>query len=294
MVALPEGFIRHLPGIQIRILSGFYRAPDIMAWHAATLTIVAVTLALKTGFRRGWPWTLVAAWGFLNALISGRRKATYMIVVWVAIFLWRYFRRLNLAQLVSLVLVLGCAALIIRQISANEEASVYAKGSYTTTDEVFERLEGGLVTTFEEFGLTGAGLGVATQGVRHLLGTDTNIGWQEGGLGKLAVELGLQGLLAAGFLIWVSLRLGYRLTEFPDEKGSSQIYRAFLFAFILANAAEFMTSAQAYSDATLTLLTAFLIGALFATPKMTDQPQTATQPALAIERGFARAAASQA
>jgi len=56
-----------------------------------------------------------------------------------------------------------------------------------------ERLEGGLWGTIEQSGYLGAGLGVATQGTYHFA-TDDQVangvfGWQEGGLGKLAVEL---------------------------------------------------------------------------------------------------------
>src|SRR5207253_1369140 len=73
MVALPEGFIRHLPGIQIRILSGFYRAPDIMGWHASMLTIICIGMAVHARkFERAWPWILVASWCFSHCLISGR------------------------------------------------------------------------------------------------------------------------------------------------------------------------------------------------------------------------------
>ena len=54
------------------------------------------------------------------------------------------------------------------------------------------RLEGGLSGTVEQAGIMGAGLGTATQGVYHVLREDTGttLGWQEGGLGKLAIELG--------------------------------------------------------------------------------------------------------
>src|SRR5205085_9234571 len=80
LVALPGGYIRHLPGLQIRILSGFYRAPDIMAWHASMLTIIGIIMALRAGaLRKAYPWAVVAGWGFLNCIISGRRKAAYMV-----------------------------------------------------------------------------------------------------------------------------------------------------------------------------------------------------------------------
>jgi hypothetical protein len=198
IVALPEGFIRYVPGLQIRILAGFYRAGDIMAWHAAMLTIIGITMSFRAGMiRKAWPWALVAGWGFLNCVISGRRKAIYMVVVYVTVFLWRYIRRLAFGQVVAFAAVAIVMFGVVQKIGGNEEASVYTRGATTTKDEVFERLEGGLRGTIEQFGFMGAGLGTATQGVRHLLGHDNNIGWQEGGLGKLAIELGVPGLLAS-------------------------------------------------------------------------------------------------
>jgi hypothetical protein len=279
MVNLPEGFIRHLPGIQIRILSGFYRAPDIMGWHAAMLTIVGMTMALRARVARvAWPWMVVASWGFFNSLISGRRKAVYMVAVFAAAFLWRYIRRVNSSQLLSFAFVGVLMFFTIHRMGQSEESSVYARGAAATTEgEVFARLEGGVVETIGQFGFLGAGLGTATQGVHHLTGHDENIGWQEGGLGKLAIEVGLPGLLAAAVLMFVLIRTLMKITAFRDETGSTQLMRCALFGIFAANVVEFMVSAQAYSDAGLTLMTAFLLGCLLATKAM-GPPAVATSP----------------
>lgn len=266
MVGLPEGFIRHLPGLQIRLLSGFYRAPDIMGWHAAMLTIVGITMALRTRIIRfAWPWMLVAGWGFLNAVLSGRRKAVYMIAVFVVVLVWRYIRRLTVAQLLSFGVVAVLMVLVMHNLKAKEESSVYAAGTVTSREEVLERLEGGLFETIRQFGFMGAGLGTATQGVQHLTGRDTNVGWQEGGLGKLAIEVGVPGLLAAALTFLMLLHVLLKVTAFPDEEGSTQLMRCALFGIFIANVANFLASAQAYSDAGLTLLTCFFLGCLLAT-----------------------------
>ncbi|HWS72295.1 MAG TPA: hypothetical protein VN605_09275, partial [Thermoanaerobaculia bacterium] len=266
MVGLPEGFIRHLPGLQIRLLSGFYRAPDIMGWHASMLTIVGITMTIRSReLRYSWPWMLVAAWGFTNAVMSGRRKAVYMAAVFVAVFVWRYVRRLTFTQVFSFAGMGVLMLLVMHNLMAKEESSVYAQGTVTTTDEVFERLEGGVVGTVEQFGFMGAGLGTATQGVRHFLGHDENIGWQEGGLGKLAIEVGVPGLLAAALTLMVLVHLLLKVTAYPDEEGSTQLIRCALFGIFIANVANFMASAQAYSDAGLTLLTCFFLGCLLST-----------------------------
>lgn len=287
MVALPEGLTRYLPGIQIRLLSGFYRGPDIMGWHAAMLTIIGMTMAVRSrALRQAWPWILVAGWGFLNCILSGRRKAIYMVAAFAAVFVWRYLRRLNLGQGLAFVAIGLMMLGVVHNLKSKEESSVYATGASTTREEVLTRLEGGLFGTIEQFGFMGAGLGTATQGVRHFLGHDQNIGWQEGGLGKLAVEVGVPGLLAAVLTFMVLLRALLKITAYPDEEGSTQLLRCSLFGIFIANVANFMASAQAYSDAGLTLLTCFFLGCLLATATLSERLRDATAAALPKSRAL--------
>ena len=49
---------------------------------------------------RAWPWFFATGWGFFNCLISGRRKAVYFVVVFAAVFVWRYFVKLKRARCV--------------------------------------------------------------------------------------------------------------------------------------------------------------------------------------------------
>lgn len=289
VVAMPGGYVRHLPGIQIRVLSGIYRAPDIMGWHAATLSAVGILLAVRArAFSRAWPWVLVAAWGFLNCMISGRRKAIYMVAVFALAFVVRYVRRMTTTQ-IALVLTVGLALLlVVNEIGSREESQVYTRGAKTTMGEVLERLEGGVFGTLEQTGILGSGLGSATQGIRHVSGRESDFGWQEGGLGKLAAELGLPGLLVAALVAWAMLRMMLRITAVGDIPGTSQVVRVGLFALVIANIGNFLTSAQAYSDPLLTLMTAFFVGCLFATAALDERlpaPQTTPAPAtLATQR----------
>lgn len=282
-VALTDYYIRHLPGIQIRLLSGFYRAPDVMGWHAAMITIIGMIMTLRLqALRRAWFWVLITGWGILNCLLSGRRKAVYMVAVFTIIFLWRYFRRMTLALIVTFAVTLGMIGWVIHKISVDEKSSVYARGTVTTRGEVFERLEGGLIGTVQQFGILGAGLGTATQGVQHV--ATKTIGWQEGGLGKLAMELGVPGLLAVVLLAVMMFRMILMISAHPDVEGSSQLIRCALFAIIVANAVEFLVSAQAYSDAVLALMTAFFVGCMFATGVLDERLAASEQPAAARPR----------
>lgn len=265
-------YIRHLTGLQIRLVSGFYRAPDIMGWHASVLTSISLAMAVRGGFgRKAWPWFAALAWGFFNTMISGRRKAIYFVVVFVAVFAWRYFRRMRAVQVFALASGALVLFIVVRYISAGESSSVYAQGAVTTRTELFRRLEGGFMETLRQSGLMGAGLGTATQGVRHVLGASGDLGWQEGGLGKLAVELGLPGVAGAMALLVSVLRKFLLLTRIGDVPGSSQLPRVTLFSLTVAIGSNFVASAQAYSDPVLAILTAFVVGALFATATLDER-----------------------
>ncbi len=278
-VALSEGNWRYMTGLEIRLLSGFYRAPDIMGLHAAILTIIGIIMVLRLRtLRRTWIWMLVASWGFLNCLLSGRRKALYMIAVFLVAFLWRYFRRLSAVHVTAFAALGLVTFFVITKVSQNEKSSVYTQGAATTQGEIYDRLEGGLGGTIEQSGIMGAGLGSATQGAYHVLNESgvARLGWQEGGLGKLAMELGIPGLIAAAVLGLAMLMTMLKISSHPDVIGSTQLTRAALFGIVIANIVEFMASAQAYSDAVLTLLAAFFTGCLFATAALDERLAAAT------------------
>lgn len=288
MVSFEGDFIRHLPGIQIRLLSGIYRGPDVMAWHASMLTCIGIAMALRAGMsRNALLWGSAASWGFFNCMIAGRRKAIYMVAVFCVAFVWRYGRRLKTGQILALVGVLFALYGIVNHLASNEQTSVYAAGAVASQQELRDRLEGGALETFRQFGLMGAGLGAATQGVYHLLGSH-NVGWQEGGLGKLAVEVGLPGILSLAVISWRVLVLLMRLTRIGDVPGSSQFVRAALFALVVGNIASFMASAQAYTDAVMALTTGFFVGCLFATAALDERFAAATAPRDAAPAQLAR------
>jgi hypothetical protein len=271
-------YIRFLPGLQIRMVSGFFRGPDTMGLHAATVASIGIAMAARAGFalRSGggpvaWPWFLATGWGFFCCLISGRRKAVYFVVAFAAAFLWRYFRRLTQSQIVAIALAGIVTLLVVQRLTPDAETDVYARSALTSRAEVVWRLEGGLRETIRQFGIMGAGLGSATQGVRHLLGTGLDVGWQEGGLGKLAVEIGVPGLIAVIVLMGTMLRTFLALTRIGDVPGSSQLLRVTLFALVTANAISFVAAAQIYTDPMLALMTAFFVGCLFATATLDER-----------------------
>jgi len=268
--------LRFIKGVEVRLLSGFYRAPDIMGWHAATLVCVGVIMALRhRSLAKSWPWMLATGWGFLNCVMSGRRKAVYMAAAFAVVFLWRYIHRLKVAEAFAFVLVAIVLGGVANEINKNADSSVYARGTATTREELLTRLEGGLGETVIQYGIMGAGLGTATQGTQHLSG-GVGFGWQEGGLGKLAIELGVPGLLSLALTALAMMQLLFKITKHPDIPESSQLLRVGLFAMFMGDAVTFLASAQAYSDPLLTLFSAFTLGCLFATSQLDERARAAS------------------
>ncbi|HKS21294.1 MAG TPA: hypothetical protein VJZ76_00740 [Thermoanaerobaculia bacterium] len=265
LVAATEGAnVRMLPGIQLTMLAGFYRGPDILAWHAATLAMIGIAMALRARvIRAAWPWIATAAWGVLACFLSGRRKALYMLLVFAVLFVWRYMRRLTAPQAVSFATMGLALFFITHRLSTSERTDAYVRAAATTQNEIFRRLEGGLGVTIEQSGIMGAGLGTATQGTQHF--TTTSYSWQEGGLSKLAIEVGVPGVILVALLLFLFVNYMLKITRAPDEPGTSQLLRCMLMAMVIANVANFTASAQAYSDPLLTLMTAFFGGCLLAT-----------------------------
>jgi hypothetical protein len=286
LVGLTPMTYRYLPGIEIRMLSGFYRAPDVMGWHAAMLTIIGVTMSLRAKvIARAWPWMFLTGWGFINCILSGRRKAVYMVAVFALVFVWRYAKRLTMSQIVSFVSIAIVIGFVLHNLSSSEQSDVYVRGTATTSDEIFARLEGGFRGTIEQSGLIGAGLGAATQGTYHLAPTAIGLGWQEGGLGKLTMELGVPGLIAVALFAFALLRVLLVISRAPDEEGTSQLMRVALFAIAAANFVNFLVSAQAYSDPLLTLLSAYLLGTLLGTATINSRaPEAESTPPLVPAR----------
>ena len=92
----------------------------------------------------------------------------------------------------------------------------------------------------------------------------------------------LPGLLVALLFAAIALRYMFRIMRHPDLPQTSQLSRAILFALVMANVANFIASAQTYSDPVLTLLTAFFVGCLFATATLDDRNAAAVTAAGAL------------
>ncbi|MFC1605463.1 hypothetical protein ACFL33_01200 [Pseudomonadota bacterium] len=270
--ALGTLWVRQYHGHAVYMVSGFFRSPDLMGWHAAVLVMFSMIMSFRTSnpvFKV--LWILLIAWGATNLLISGRNKMIFMPAVFLCVvtFLNIYKGSVGHSMRVALVGVVSVGLLLAInfQLSLDEEFLLYTKKG---SEDATERLAvGGMYSvwsTYQQSGFFGEGLGSASTGARH--GGRGGIGtWQESGPSKIMVELGAIGFIALIALAFALLQtLQRQFARIPTGAPDTQLYIAFI-GILAANAASFVVSHQAFGDPFLVTLVGLFLGCLLAGPR---------------------------
>lgn len=242
-------------GVVVDLISGFYRSPDIMGWHAAAAAMLSTLLAAycKGGMR--YFWIALGIWAMMAAILCGRRKMVLMLPIFAGVLVSIYWWSGQTAKSSFALVMLGAIMVggygLYNYIGADEDIDAYyfdnSKDNSITQRVEKESVES-LIYTLRQTGFWGAGLGTAAKGLHHL-----NIyrpaTWQEGGLSRLLVELGLPGLIAffimAAAMFWAILRLISNRTKMWLVE--YQLTAGFC-ALAIANAASFVISHQVFGD----------------------------------------------
>jgi hypothetical protein len=290
--ALGAPWLRFTPGGVIRLISGLYRSPDIMGWHAATLAMAAFTLAL--GRARARVWLLVAVWAGFCLLICGRRKAIMMPALWAAGLLVSTLRARRPGAAGALVVM--AAAVAAGLAFAGGEAAVgqeyYSYAVSIATDaprRLSEGTFGAVWFTLVESGFLGGGIGAASQGAQHL-GPGGAQGWQESGAAKLMVELGVPGFVCGLFVAWQIGRGCLLALRRSAPQAPAHYLQVGVLGMVVANAAAFIVSHQVYGDLLVMTLAALFVGVALSGPRWcTLPPGPVSAPASARAQGQARA-----
>ncbi len=263
--AMGMRWIRYVSGYFILLTAGFYRSPDIMGWHAIAVGMLGATLAFAAKGAQRYLWIAVAAWGVSAAILSGRRKMVTMILIFALVLIWMYWRSRNpgrMAPVIGTLLAVTATAFVCYQyIGPSAEIESYYS---TPIGEVVDRAQThgfrALHTTLEQSGFFGEGLGTASQGTRHLSVARPRT-WQEGGLGKVVVELGVPGFLC---FLMLSYLLFKSILKEPlkrlDPQGSGFSLTAGLTAFAVANAGCFVVSHHVFGDSFIMSFFSLMIG----------------------------------
>lgn len=269
--ALGFRWLRTRTGLEaITLITGFYRSPDIMAWHAATLAMVGLSLAHSARRPVERLWLVVSAWGLLALLLAGRRKAIVMPLIWLAFLILAQVKRGRLGRAIAVVLVAGGA--VAGVYFASGEIAIdqnYYQYAASAALDAGDRFQGGTIgavqQTLIQSGVLGRGIGSATQGAQHLVDAPEQ-GWQESGPSKLLAELGVPGLVCVSWLAFLLGRACLRLALSVPAQADAQMVVA-LVGMLGANAVSFTVSHQIYSDLVVTTSTALMMGCVLSAPR---------------------------
>ncbi len=278
------------PGIRLYDASGLvtsncglFRAAEIAGWHAATVASLGVVLLTRRGFD---PSRVAMALVFACALatlavLTGRRKALLMILIFgglyfalVSIFVRRALRFGLVLGAVAAVAVLASAALQQPDDASVSDYRPYIDRAGTVFSDVSGRFYNTgwapLQTVYNEYGPLGGGLGLATQGAQYAGladEADVTAGAGEGGIGKLAIELGFPGLAAVVLLsAALARRVLHILAEVGARRPSAGRLLCGLTALLAANVANFSVAAQTYGDVFIVTFLGLILGAILAAP----------------------------
>ena len=277
-------WIRYHQHRVIRMIAGFYRSPDVMGWHAVAVVMLSVSLALISRRGRRYFWLFMAAWAGLSVMLCGRRKMAFMLPVFVFTLVCvhgrdrigpRFSRLLGALAFVTFV-----GYIIYVQVGRTESLEEYYFSHY---GDVYQRIAGqgvgALLVTYNQSGFLGEGLGTATLGKQHLHVKKPRT-WQEGGLSRLLVELGVPGLLAALLMAYAVLRSLFRLiARYGPQRAHFPLF-AGLIAILFANMASFIVSHQIFGDPFVSVFLAFLAGTVLAGRRLLAEA-TAQEPIVA-------------
>jgi hypothetical protein len=250
------------------MIAGFYRSPDVMGWHASMLTMLSIMVALMRGIAKRYFWLAMAVWGAVNLMICGRRKMVYMLPIFIAVLGWVLLKRWKggrLSTVLTVVLVLGLGGFMAYQFMGRSPLfeGYYLNQNADMQDRVSASGYGALVATYEEHGFFGAGLGFAYTGIHNLDVPKPRI-WQEGGLDRMLVELGVPGLVCVLFVSVLMMKTMFTLTlKQMDPKNPEFIAAAGLMAIFCANGCSFILSHQIYGDPFVLSMLSILVGVLF-------------------------------
>lgn len=261
----------------IDLISGLYRSPDLMAWHAATLVMGATALAGTRTRVGGVLWLLVAVWGGSCLLMAGRRKAIIMPILFVATLVTLSLAEGRAGRALRLVVTAGVVLASVL-FAAGETAfnAGYLDYAASTATDAAGRFSGGTVGalrwTFLESGFLGRGVGSATQGAQHLLDSGVQQGWQESGASKVLAELGLPGLIC-GLWLGASLARAVLTTARSRTAPRGRVLQAALVGMLVANAASFTVSHQVFGDILVVTSAAALVGLALSAPRWSQADQ---------------------
>lgn len=250
-------------GRMLAMVSGFFRSPDVLGWHAATLAMFGVTLALGPARWHRPVWIACAGWAGVALMFCARRKMIAMLPVFAVALVAMEAGLRHVRRLLPLAGGLALAALVglYAYYRVGPEAEV-EKFYATTSGELGERVQAhayyDVIGTVRQAGFFGHGLGMALQGTHHIRAARPRI-WQESGPTVLMADVGIPGFVAfivfgLGLLV-TGLEALRRVAAWPP----AATYFG-LASVVLANGGSALVSSQIFGDPFIGIFLPFMTG----------------------------------
>jgi hypothetical protein len=300
LVSVGEGLIAFAPtGEKLVLYSGFFRSPEIAAWHAAAAVCGLITLSVAI---RGQTIIKLAAGAVVPfllgvLLLTGRRKFLVEIFLFLSsyglLLVWSQRNAIKSAALMRLALIFatGVAAASVgyiyfaSDVTATNVRPYYARGASVQQD-VGERVSIVTIPSFQyviaQNGVLGSGAGTGSQGAQHFGGGSRIVGGAaEGGLGKVLAELGVPGL---ALLLWLAISLARYLWSVLAviKEGDPQLSKLALglLAFLVTNGFVYAIAHQVFGDPFILIILGFFLGFVMAMPRIVQRQQVFATAAL--------------
>lgn len=270
--ALSFDWVRYSDGYAVNLISGFYRSPDIMGWHAATASISSFNLAISSQKKHRWFWLSLCVLGISALFFCGRRKMFYMLPVFAISLLWMFWqsgRKTKVLALFGLTAVPVVVALVFGS-GLGPDANF---GNYYTDHaaDTYNQLENhgfrSLVDTVRQSGFLGSGLGLAAPGSHHLQVARPKV-WQESGPSRIMLELGVPGFCAMIAVVFSLIGSAWSQVKLHIQMRSSMgYYSAGIFSLFFANICSLVVSGQILADPFISSFLGISIGIVLSTAR---------------------------
>lgn len=284
------GLIIYDQGTILKAHAGFMRTSEIAGWHMGTGACFLVILAFASRSRTQIIVAALAVTLLLLAIgMTGRRKMIMQFFIFICLYsaMFMYYRRTISLQVVFLAIlavgVIWFASMLAFPGFSDTNLELYYARGVSVFDEADERLTKlgieSVLWAINRVGWFGAGVGIASQGSQYFSAGIAG-GAAEGGLGKIVAELGVPGLLLAAWLMFMTIRFCSKTLHFVSMSDSVTSRLAIgVCAFVLANVPTYIVASQVYGDLFVLITLGFMVGFVFAVPKLLFLEQERQQKA---------------
>jgi hypothetical protein len=299
-----EGLVVYDPTVGVvETHPGLMRSAEVGAWHVGAAACILIVLAVTFRSRVLRLVTPPAVLLFLAAgVLTGRRKVLIIVATFAALYLiLLYYYRHRSGRRALVLLAVMSAAFIGTALSVTPAGSSfrpYIDRGQTVFGGAGDRLiDLGLASVgwaIDAGGFFGLGAGAGSQGTQHFAAGGQVLagGAAEGGLGKVAVELGVPGLILVVLTMVLVARNVARILNLVATRDARLLALCLgLVAFCAANIPVFLGASQIYGDPFVLMLLGSFLGFVLAVPRL-EQVQAWSRDARAVDAPVLRAYAT--